>query len=294
MHSNWDDLRYLLAVADAGSAAAAARALGVNHATVIRRIRAFEKAQNRRLFEHRGSGYRITPDGETFLEAARKIDATMLELERRTVGEQHELTGSVRITTADGMFPLLADAVVACRRRYPGLILDLVITNQALNLSALDADIALRPARDAPPDLVARRICDVAFAVYGAAPLCEAVVAPYDDGPWLGVNAPLDASAPGRWLRERVADERIVLRCGSFVNLLTLAERGLGFAVLPCYLGDASASLRRISASLEPRNRLWLLSHRDVIRSRRVLTCSEFFYRFLRGRRALLGGSGGR
>ena len=34
----WDDLRYVLAVADAGSFAGAARTLGVNHTTVLRRV----------------------------------------------------------------------------------------------------------------------------------------------------------------------------------------------------------------------------------------------------------------
>ena len=61
MHKlKWGELAYVLAVAQHGSAAAAARALGVNHATVIRRVRAFEKAQKLRIFDHLASGYRLT------------------------------------------------------------------------------------------------------------------------------------------------------------------------------------------------------------------------------------------
>ena len=43
MHSeNWDDLRFVLAVAETGTVSGAARLLGVNHATVLRRVAAFE------------------------------------------------------------------------------------------------------------------------------------------------------------------------------------------------------------------------------------------------------------
>jgi DNA-binding transcriptional LysR family regulator len=60
----WDDLRYVLAVANAGSLAGAARNLGVNHTTVLRRVGAFEKRLGLRLFERLPTGYVLTAGGE--------------------------------------------------------------------------------------------------------------------------------------------------------------------------------------------------------------------------------------
>src|SRR5690606_10345070 len=61
---NWDDLRVFLAVARAGSLSGAARSLGVNHSTVFRRIGAFERALEVRLFDRLPGGYVLTAAGE--------------------------------------------------------------------------------------------------------------------------------------------------------------------------------------------------------------------------------------
>ena len=73
MHNwDWSDLRYVLAVAREGSAAAAARAIGVNHSTVVRRVRSFEDEAKVRVFEHLSTGYRLTEEGKAFLVRLKK------------------------------------------------------------------------------------------------------------------------------------------------------------------------------------------------------------------------------
>jgi DNA-binding transcriptional LysR family regulator len=79
---DWDDLRYVLAVAEHGSLAAGARALGVNHTTVLRRINAFESAQAVRLFERLPTGYALTAGGEELLAAARQMGDVAAMLQR--------------------------------------------------------------------------------------------------------------------------------------------------------------------------------------------------------------------
>lgn len=68
MHMDWDDLRFLLAVAKSGSLSAAAKELKVEHTTVSRRLRRLEAALARPLFVVDSVGYRLTAFGE---EAAR-------------------------------------------------------------------------------------------------------------------------------------------------------------------------------------------------------------------------------
>jgi DNA-binding transcriptional LysR family regulator len=294
MHSmNWGDLRYVLAVAKEGSAAAAARVLKVNHSTVIRRVRSFEKTQNIRIFDHLASGYRLTAKGEIFLDAARSIDATLSELGRKVAGGDTALEGDVRVTTTDGLFPLLIEDFTEFRRAYPRMTLDLSITNLQLNLDELDADIAIRPTSSPPPALVGRRVCDVAFGVYGAASWARKGEFPsIEETPWLGLNAPLSESGPGRWIGESITTSQVVMRCNSFPSLVALAAQGLGYCVLPCWLGDDSPALRRVLPEpLSFRNPLWLLYHADMLRARRVRACVDFLFAALKAKQRLMEGT---
>jgi DNA-binding transcriptional LysR family regulator len=90
----WDDLRYVLAVANAGSLAGAARSLGVNHTTVLRRIIAFEKGLGLRLFERLPTGYVLTAGGEELIAEARHIEDRVTNLERKLAGRDLRLPGS--------------------------------------------------------------------------------------------------------------------------------------------------------------------------------------------------------
>ena len=83
MHSaNWDNLRFVLSVAEHGSVSGAAKALGINHATVLRRVAAFEEAHGGPVFEKTATGYRVLPDRARVIEAAREVANAVLSVER--------------------------------------------------------------------------------------------------------------------------------------------------------------------------------------------------------------------
>src|SRR4051794_37500716 len=98
---DWNDLRFLLAVADGGSLSAAARALDVNHTTVLRRIARFETELGLRLFERLPTGYALTKGGDALAAAARQVEETVTAVERRIEGEDLRLSGVVRVATTD-------------------------------------------------------------------------------------------------------------------------------------------------------------------------------------------------
>jgi molybdate transport repressor ModE-like protein len=79
---DWNDVRYFLAVARAGSVRAAAVLLGVNHATVLRRIAQLEERLGAHMFEKRPSGYRLTEAGEEILELANQMKRRRTSLRR--------------------------------------------------------------------------------------------------------------------------------------------------------------------------------------------------------------------
>ena len=95
---DWDDVRYFLAAAREGSVRAAAKHLGVNHATVLRRIAQLEGRLGAQMFEKLPSGYRLTEAGEEVLELAEQMEASSNRLETRVFGRDQSARGLLRVT----------------------------------------------------------------------------------------------------------------------------------------------------------------------------------------------------
>lgn len=271
---NWDDLRFLLAIADHGSLAAAARRLGVNHTTVLRRMHAFEEAKKIRLFERLPTGYVLTAEGEQLVAAARGIDDTVAALERRIAGQDLKLEGVIRVTTTDTfMTSVLPRHLASFRQLHPRIAIELALTNSRLNLTKRDADVAIRPARERPAPLVGERIADVAFAVYGAKAYAGTRPAdpfsPQHD--WLAGDEMLANSPAAKWMHHHVPEAQIAFRADSFVALGHAVAAGLGLAVLPCCLADDNPSLTRLNAPADDLLiGLWVLTHQDLMKAARI------------------------
>jgi DNA-binding transcriptional LysR family regulator len=201
---DWDDLRYVLAVAEHGSLAAGARALGVNHTTVLRRINAFESAQAVRLFERLPTGYALTAGGEELLAAARQMGDVVTALERRLAGQDLRLEGNLRATTIDTlMVSVLPTILAAFRAAHPGVQIEISVSNTIANLTRRDADAAIRRTEDPPETLVGRRVAGVAFALYAARDSEFPEGMPLDELPWVAPDDPGSSPccAPTRWCR---------------------------------------------------------------------------------------------
>ncbi len=262
LRADWGDLRHVLAVADSGSVSAAARALGVNHATVLRRIAAFETAIGARLFDRGPAGYAIAPDRLRLIEAAREAALAFETVERLARGAEAQLTGTVRVTSTDSLCVAVLPAVMAAiMGSARGLRIDLVSTNAHVDLARLGADIAVRPAPRLPDDLIGEQAGELGFAVYGAAG--------GDPGGWLGLRGTLARTNAAAAVGD--PPDECAAGADSFVVLREMAAAGLGRAVLPCPLGEGDTRLRRIGPALPGlRVPIWVAAHRDLADSPRL------------------------
>jgi len=264
----WDDLKFILAVAEAGSVNAAAKRLGVNHATVLRRIAGFEAQHGVTLFERGPDGARVPPDARRLIAAAREVEAAVLGVHRVLSGRGEELSGEVRVTSTDTFcLFVLPDILAEFRRTAPRVFIDLVATNARLDLSRLDAEITVRPAETAPAGLAAEAAARLGFAIYGPAGQARGA------GPegWVGLGGTLAGSAPGRWMTAEVPPDRVVARADSFTALREMVAAGLGIAPLPCILADGDARLqRRASAMPDIAVPIWVASHPDMAETPRI------------------------
>lgn len=293
---DWNDFRYLLAVADAGSLSAGARALGVNHSTVLRRIAAFEAALGVRLFERLPSGYVLTPGGEVLAAAARQMTDTVSGVERRVLGQDLRLSGTVRVATTDTLaLTLLSPLFARFRAEHPEVQVELNTSNLTADLTRRDADVAIRPTAKPPENLVGRKVSRIAYAPYASPSYLEAQPArkALANDVWVAPDDSMASTTVGRFMAREVPAAAVSFRANSLASLARAAGAGLGVAVLPCYLGDSTAELRRVRGPLPDYTvDLWVLTHVDLRHTARVRALTESVSAGIQGMRALLEGRG--
>lgn len=282
---NWDDLRFVLAVDREGGLAAAARALAINYSTAHRRLDQIERKIGVRLFRRLRTGYRLTKQGATVSDAARRMEAEALAVERQVVGADQKLSGEIRVSTSEllGLY-LLPDMIGQFMDQYPEVRVELAISDELANLQRSDADVVVRGSANPPPSLVGRKVAPVPYCAYAHRRLVRGNSGrPLADYPWIFLRNQ-DPHAPlTRWTREIAPEASCRLRIDSGAGVCELLARGLGAAVVPCFVGDPLAELVRISeVRTDSGINLWVLSHVDLRRTARVVA----FRRFMEARLA--------
>ena len=285
MHNaNWDDMRFVLAVVEAGSVSGAARHLGVNHATVLRRVAAFEARHGTDIFERSAQGYTVRPDRLQVIEAAREVSNAVISVERLMSGSEAPLTGDVRITSTDSICQLLLPSIMAgLRKTEAGLRIALVCANAHLNLSRMEAQVTVRPCERLGEGLVGEQAALMGFAVYG----CEAQVKG-----WLGLGGMLARSLPAKWLAGRIGPEEVTAVADSFLVLGQMAACGGGRVVLPYFVGDQNPRLQRVEDV--PKSfyvPIWVACHEELIGVARLRAVRRHLVQALNERSDLLVGS---
>jgi len=274
----WDDYRYFLAIARAGSLTAAGRALGVSQPTVSRRLEAMEGRLKVRLFDKTERGYEMTPAAMDIYDTVERVGEELSDIERKVFGKDLKLTGSLRVTCTDVLLDgYLAPHVWQFVERHPGIEFDVICTRAQLNLSRREADLAIRFTGRPPETLLGRRLAKAAFGVYAAR---EETGRSFDRSnieawDWIGVH---DEFYNRMLITGAFPEARIKHRVDSTAAMQSMARHGLGIAVLPCYMADRDPGLRRVLPKLliEGTPDLWILHHPDVRSVSRVRLFAEF------------------
>ncbi len=294
MAIRWDDLRFVLALAEEGSLARAAKRLEVDHTTVGRRIDAAEQALGVRLFTRTTRGYVATAEAEQLLDRIRSVEESVHALERGAEAQQDTLEGAVRVTSPETFgVSYLAPRLAVFGRAHPKLAIELAAGGKILDLSRREADVAVRFFRSSHASLAVRRVAFVAWGLYATNEVLEAqpVKRPAD----LARHRILgSAVAPGAveaaWLARLTDGARPAFVCELTMALHAAARAGAGIAVLPRYLGDEDPLLRHVPMPDEPREAVWLTVHRDLARAPRVRVTLDFLAERMHADRALLAG----
>ena len=279
---DWDNLRFVLAVADAGGLSAAARALRVDTATVSRRLDALEADLNCKLFHRSRQGLKSTAAGAKLLTHARRVEGEVRALGFALSAEDRGLDGTVVITATEPIASgLVVPALAAFRARHPGIALELVSDIRALDLGRREADVALRLLRPHQGDLRLRRLGTVGYALYASQAYVDRHGMP-DPRTGCAGHALIDWPVPYTiipqvpWLREQAARATVVLRSSSAMTRLAAAASSVGVALLPRVIGDPDPRLVRVPSEPPPVQDLWLVTHRDLARVPRIRAVLDF------------------
>jgi DNA-binding transcriptional LysR family regulator len=281
---DWNDLRYLLAVARHGSTLAAGRALGLSQSTVHRRLAELERRLGQKLVTRTSSGYRLTDFGEAVLPAAEQVAHAVRAFEQQASDVGRDQVGVIRITCPEPIMYRITQTGLLDRfhARHPSLRVEFVMSDKYLDLAKGDADVALRSGDVEDSELVGRKIADSLWAVYASRAYIErhgrpGQVEDLNAHRLIGLDETMAKHRAATWLRAVAPEAEIVARNNSVLGLVYAAKSGIGLAPLPTALGDSESDLVRVLGPIPELARSWrLLAHPDVRRTARVSAFFDF------------------
>ncbi len=279
---NWDDVRVFLAVARTGQILAGARRLGLNHATVSRRLTALEQSLGAQLVNRRTNGSDLTEAGEEFLLAAERMESEMLSVQA-SIGESDvSVAGTVRIGAPDGFgIAFLAPRLGALTRKYPNLTVQLVPVPQSFSISRREADIAITVERPSHGRLVARKLVDYTLALYASKAYLENTDLPLSAEDLkahdlIGYVEDLIFSAPLNYAQQIDKTWQARFQCSSALGQTEAVRAGAGIGVLHTFIARKDPGLVRLIDDILLHRAYWIVFHESTRHLGRIKAVSEF------------------
>lgn len=285
---DWNRARAFLVTAEEGSLSAAARALNMTQPTLGRQVTALEEELGVALFERGGRGLEPTPTGLALLEHVRTMGNAASRLSLAASGQSMAIDGTVRISATEATAAFaLPPVLTRLRQAEPGIHVEIVASNDQSDLKRREADIAVRAIRPEQPDLIARKLGDVAAYLYAAPSYLDRIGNPetpegFRDADFVffeNVDRYMDALA---MLGLKIERNNFRVSTENFLVQWEFVKSGAGIGVMPDAVGDAEPAVRRALPSLEPfETELWLVAHRELRTSRRLRLVFDYLAREL-------------
>lgn len=285
---NWDDCRMFLAVARAGQILAAARALGVNQATLSRRMSALEAAVGAKLLVRRTHGSELTEAGRELVETLERVESELIAGQARLRGTEAGVAGVVRVGAPDGFgVAFLAPRLARLAERHPDLRVQLVPTPRGFSLSRREADIAVLVGRPDRGRLVARKLIDYGLGLYAARDYLAARGAPSSlaelaGHSLVGYVEDLITVPALNYSSAFLRDWRSRVEISSAIGQVEAVRAGAGIGVLHDYLARGSAGLVPVLPEHRVTRSYWTAIHEDLRDVGRVRVMSDFLTEIVR------------
>ena len=250
---DWDNLRYFLELARTGTLVSAARRLAVDHTTVARRIQSLEKEMGLALFSREAGGHRLTEAGRRLQPQVEAMEGAFLAVERSAAPPSHAgLSGLVRIGATEGFGTVvLAPRLAQFAQAHPKLVIDLLAMPRLVHLSRREADIVISLERPARGPVVVTKLTDYALRLYASNDYLDkhTPIRTREDlrgHTFISYVDDLLFSKELQYLDELHRPDSFALRSTSVLAQHRATVAGAGIAVLPAFIAEQDASLRRV------------------------------------------------
>jgi DNA-binding transcriptional LysR family regulator len=287
---DWEKLKIFHLVAKAGSFTGAAREMGVSQSALSRHVRDLEQDLGTALFTRHARGLVLTSEGEHLFEAASDVSKRLGMTEQALLETVQRPQGPLRVTTtvSFGAF-WLTPRIKEFAAAYPNIRLELLLSDDDLDLSTRQADVAIRMHAPDQAELIQRPLVPVYYHIYGSAEYIELngepkraedlddhdliVYGPAAPTPIRGINWLLTVGHTGR-------DRKPILAINNLYGILEAVKSSLGLAALPDYLAAGRSDLVRVLDKLEgPSFKAHFVYPSELRRSKRVNAFKDFLIR---------------
>lgn len=292
----WELLRTLLGVLREGSLSGAARALDLTQPTVGRHVAALEARLGRPLFTRSPTGLRPTDVALSLRGHAEQMESAAAALQRAAGGgADGEVSGTVRVTASETIgVEVLAPILAGVRAQHPGLVIELVASNQLQDLLRREADIAVRMTPPEQGQLIARHVGAVELGLHARPDYLDRHGRPAS---WaelrrhtlIGYDTETPFIRAGAKRLGGLGREDFALRSDSDLALLALLRAGAGIGICQVALARRAPRLERVLAEqfawpLET----WIAMHEDL---RQSAPCRAVFDALVAGLQAHVAGA---
>ncbi len=274
---DWNRARAFLVTAEEGSLSAAARALDMTQPTLGRQVTLLEQELGIALFERGARGLELTPNGLALVEYVRAMGDAASDLSLMASGQSQSLQGNICISATEVAAAYVLPSIIQrLRQMQPDIYIELIASKSVSDLKRREADIALRAFRPTQPDLIAKKLRDVAVHLYAARSYLDSLGNPMspDDlskADFIGFDHTDMLMKAFSELGLKLTPRNFPVIAENHIVQWELVKQGVGIGVMPQEIGDAEPLVERALPTLEPlASDLWLVTHRELKTNRRV------------------------
>ena len=274
---DWNRARAFLVTAEEGSLSAAARALDMTQPTLGRQVSALEDELGVVLFERAGLGLILTPTGLELVEHVRAMGEAANLMSLSASGQSQNIEGTVCISASEVYSVFILPPIIAkLRNLEPKINIEIIATNETSDLRRREADIALRNFRPTQPELIAKKIKDVAARLYATPSYLKKINNPSSPEELSHADFISFDSTGGlinglNMLGLNLTKKNFPLLSENYLVHWELVKQGLGIGIMPEDIGDAEPLVKQVLPELEPIPfPIWLTTHRELNTNRRV------------------------
>ena len=258
---DWDKLKIFHAVTQAGSFTKAADILNLSQSAISRQIQSLEHELKTTLFERHARGLSLTDNGETLFKTANEVISKIKDVESSLIDKKDKPSGKIVVTTVVGFGGIwLTPRIQEFMEKNPDIEVELIVTDQELDLSTREADVAIWMRQPKQLNYIQKKIIDINYHIYGSSKYLEKYGVPrlvkdLDKHKLItygrGTPSPLSQK---EWILKVGTKEKTkrksVMKVNNIYSLLLAVDSGVGLAALPDYMVYGRPGLVKVLSDL--------------------------------------------